>query len=146
MAAIRSIVRRPAARRLLAVFAVLVVCGAVANAVGVLALINHDGATAAWAYGLAGAVGLVTAALVGYWWAGPVENLVAAACGEAFSLALGSFLAWPSDPGTSTCPGTQPCDTAFGLGAFVLWIALCLPIIAASFGGYALARRSETTT
>src|SRR4051812_48061637 len=111
MTTIRRVARRPVARLLLSVFVFLAVCGVAANAVAIAALKRHDGRTAALAFGLAGAVALVTAAAVGRSWRWPVQNLVAAACGEAFSLALGSYLAWPSDPGSSTCPGAQPCDT-----------------------------------
>ena len=45
-----------------------------------------------------------------------------------------------TDPGTVSCTGPQPCDTAFGLGAGVLSLVAAIPIGAVFIGTYSLKR------
>jgi hypothetical protein len=45
-----------------------------------------------------------------------------------------------TDPGSVSCTGSQPCDTAFGLGAALLSVAAAIPIGIAFVGAYGLRR------
>jgi hypothetical protein len=57
---------------------------------------------------------------------------------------MGSFVTvsamGQTDPGSVSCTGTQPCDTAFGLGAALLSVAAAIPIGGLFIGAYGLKR------
>jgi hypothetical protein len=111
------------------------------TAVAVAAIDRSDDRSAALALGACAVAGLAAAVWTGAHWRGPVARLIGTAAIGSCLVSFSSLAAWPSDPGTQECPGTQPCDTAFGLGAILLAGALCLPMIIAALLGRAVAGR-----
>ena len=93
------------------------------------------------AAGVAGAA--VLSASVGWWWRRGLWDLTAVALVGGYLFAGGSYLAWDADPGTTTCPGPQPCDTAYGVAALFGGTGLALLLAGAAIASARWRRKSR---